>query len=135
MNFIIAVTAASCGWFAAAALLFFNPFVNQFYKPAEAHPAVKPLAPGAATPLKILGAVALQCVLWALVYRWIKPGLPASTAGAGTVFGGIIFLMKILPRDIDRLLLTTYPAIRMAVEFVVGLVCAFTVSFTYAALL
>jgi hypothetical protein len=44
----------------------------------------------------------------------------------------VLTATKILPRDIDRLLLTTYPKRRMVIEAVIGVICAFVVGFVFA---
>ncbi len=132
MDYLIAIGIATGAWFVAAAILFFNPPVDKLYGSEEGHPAVKVLPKGGATIGKILLAVVVQCALWALVYHWVKDALPEDTISAGLIFGGIISLVKIIPRDIDRILLTTYPSKRMAIEFVVGIICAFVVGFVFA---
>ena len=40
-----------------------------------------------------------------------------------------------MPRDIDRVLLTTYTPKRLTIEIVAGVVCAFVVAATFAWLL
>jgi putative flippase GtrA len=132
MDYIMAIGIATGTWFVSAAVLFFNPPVDKVYNTESDHPAVKFLPQNAQTIGKILLAIVIQCAMWALVYYWIESALPDDTIKAGLIFGGIISLVKIVPRDIDRLLLTTYPSKRMIIEFVVGIVCAFVVGFVYA---
>ncbi len=132
MNVIVVILIATLAWFIAAFVLFFNPIIDKVYKLDENHPSVKTLPKNPKTIGKILLAVLIQCILWALVYYWIKSSLPESFIQRGLIFGGLICLVKIIPRDIDRLLLTTYPSIRMTIEFVVGIACAFVVGFIYA---
>ncbi len=132
MNYLIAISIATLSWFVAAAILFFNPIVDKIYQKEEGHPSVRVLPKSPATIAKILLAVVVQCSLWALVYYWIQPSLPADKMHAGLIFAGIIVLMKIIPRDIDRVLLTTYPSQRMTIEFIVGIICALVVGFVYA---
>ena len=131
----LAIGAATLAWFVAAAVLFFNPPVDKVYRSEEEHPAVKNLPKGPATIGKILLAVVVQCALWAYVYILIKPALGDSAIMRGVLFGVIIVLLKIIPRDIDRVLLTTYPKKRLTIEIIVGIVCAFMVGFVYAFML
>lgn len=83
----------------------------------------------------ILGAVFVQSVLWAYVYVLIQSSLPGGKLQKGLLFGLILVLTKIIPRDIDRLLLTTYPKIRMIIEFVIGIICSFAVGITFGYLI
>lgn len=135
VDFGLAVLAATVAWFVTAGVAFFNPPVAKIYATEEEHPAVKVLPQSPATIGKILSAVLVQCLMWAGVYVMIKPGLGDDPVRAGLVFGGLICLVKIVPRDIDRVLLTTYPPKRLTIEFVVGVVCAFVVGFAFAYLL
>jgi hypothetical protein len=135
MEVIIAALIAGVAWFLAAAVCFFNPVIDPLYRAAEDAPGVRSLPQNGRTVGMILCAIFVQTILWAFVYSWIKGGLPESITARGVIFGGIICFMKIIPRDIDRLLLSEYPPVRMKVEFVVGILCAFVVSFTYAFML
>lgn len=132
MDYLIAIGIATGAWFITAAILFFNPPVDKIYNTESDHPAVRVLPKNGGTIGKILLAVIIQCVLWALVYKWVYTALPEDTMEAGLIFGSIIALVKIIPRDIDRILLTTYPSKRMTIEFIVGIVCAYVVGFVYA---
>lgn len=135
MNFALAVLAATLTWFVVAAILFFNPVVDPLYRAQEVHPAVRALPQAPSTIAKILLAVFVQCLVWAGVYLGVREALPGETLEKGAWFGLILCLTKILPRDIDRVLLTTYPARRLGIEFVIGLLCAFVVGWTFAWLL
>lgn len=132
METLIATGAATAAWFITAAALFFNPIVDPIYRSQEGHPAVRALPKVPATIGKILLAVAIQSFLWALVFRLIEPVLPGETLGKGLAFGAILVVTKLVPRDVDRLLLTTYPTKRMLIELVIGIVCAIVVGVVYA---
>lgn len=129
---LIAITLSTLAWFILAALLFFNPIVDKIYASEENHPAVRALPKVPATITKILAAVLLQCALWAVVYVTIKPALPADFTLRILYFGTLILVMKMIPRDIDRLLLTTYPVKRMGIEFVIGAICGYPVAAVFA---
>jgi hypothetical protein len=135
MTFSLAVGAATVAWFVVAAVLFFNKPVDLIYRSEEKHPAVRALPQGPGTIGRILTAVAVQCVLWAGIYLLVEPALGVGLLRKMLVFGGIIIAVKIIPRDIDRLLLTTYPARRMTIEFAIGVVCAFVVAAAFGLLL
>lgn len=135
MELLIAIAAASGAWFVAAAILFFNPPVDKIYGSEEQHPAVRTLPKSGKTIAQILLAVVVQTALWALVYQWVESALPSDTLMRGLMFGGILSLTKIIPRDVDRVLLTTYPPKRMTIEFIVGIVCALVVGVVFAYLM
>jgi hypothetical protein len=129
---ITAIAISTVAWFVSAAILFFNPIVGKIYSSQENDPAVKSLPQVPATMGKILLAVLVQCALWALIYSWVKNSLPIDFWGKVLIFGSIISFMKMIPRDIDRLLLTTYPVKRMTIEFIIGVVCAYIVAAVFA---
>jgi hypothetical protein len=129
---ITAILLSTIVWFVLAAILFFNPIVDKVYQSEESHPSVKTLPKNAATMGKIIFAVLIQCILWAMVYVFIKPVLPETLSSKVLSFGTIILVMKMIPRDIDRLLLTTYPIKRMSIEFIIGAICAYAVAFVFA---
>lgn len=129
---IIAVLISSLVWFILAAILFFNPIIDKVYSSEEHLPAVKALPKNAKTIGNIYLAVLLQCILWVLVYGGIKACLPISIMGKTLAFGTILVFLKMIPRDIDRLLLTTYPKKRMFIEFLIGVICSYTVALTFA---
>lgn len=126
------ILIATVGWFVLAAILFFNPIVDKLYAAQEGHPSVRQLPKNGATMGKIMLAVLVQCVLWAIVYNNVKEILPPTLSGKVFYFGTLITVMKMIPRDIDRLLLTTYPGKRMLIEFVIGIICAYAVAFVFA---
>ena len=129
---IVAIAAATAAWFVAAAVLFFNPVVDRPYNSQATHPAVRALPKGPSTIGMILVAVLVQCVLWAGVFVLVKPALPAEAWLRGLLFGAVLSVTKIVPRDVDRLLLTTYPKQRMAIEAVIGVICAVIVGLVFA---
>ena len=135
MGLATAVGAATVAWFVTAGALFFNRPVDALYRSEEEHPAVRALPQGPKTIGRILAAVAVQCLLWAAVYDLVAPALKGGTVSDALTFGLIIVALKIVPRDVDRLLLTTYPKRRMLIEFVIGIVCAFVVGAVFAVLL
>ena len=132
---VLGIAAASVAWFVAAGALFFNPVVDKIYRTEEEHPAVRALPTGPKTIGLILGAVLVQCVIWAFVFLLVEPALGDSLISRGLWFGAIIIAVKVVPRDIDRWLLTTYPKKRMIIELVNGALLAFSVSFSFAWLL
>ena len=132
---ILAILIASVAWFIAAAILFFNPITDKVYRSEEKHAAVRALPQSPKTIGMILVAIIIQSALWAFVYTLIAPALPGDKMGKWLLFGFILVLTKIIPRDTDRLLLTTYPKKRMTIEFVIGIICSFVVGIVFGYLL
>lgn len=133
--FIVAVLVAAFVWFIVAAVLFFNPITDKSYAKEEKHPAVNALPKNGKTIGTILVSVLVQSLLWAWVYTIVEPAFSGSQLSNGLLFGFILVLTKIIPRDIDRMLLTTYPKNRMTIEFVIGIICSFVVGIVFGYLL
>lgn len=133
--FFLAILIASVVWFLVAAVLFFNPITDKVYRSEEQHAAVRTLPQKPKTIGMILAAILVQSALWALVYRLIAPAFSGEflndKLSKGLLFGLILVFTKIIPRDVDRLLLTTYPKKRMTIEFVIGIICSFAVGITF----
>lgn len=132
---ILAILAAAVVWFAAAGILFFNPVVDKIYAIEAGHPSVKVLPKNGGTIGKILLAVLIQSALWGWVFSLVKPAMCESRLWSGLTFGFILVLTKIIPRDIDRILLTTYPMKRMTIEFVIGIICSLLVGLVFGYML
>ncbi len=133
--FIVAVLVATILWFLVASVLFFNPLVDKIYRSQEGHAGVRTLPQSGKTIGVILLAVVVQSVLWAYVYTLIGSALGGGKLWKGVTFGLILALTKIIPRDIDRILLTTYPRKRMTIEFIIGIICSFVVGIVFGYLL
>jgi hypothetical protein len=133
--FIIAIVSASIIWFIVAAILFFNPVTDKIYRSEESHAAVRRLPKSPKTIGTILIAIGIQSILWAYVYTLVQASLPGDKLTKGLLFGFILVLTKIIPRDIDRVLLTTYPKKRMTIEFVIGIICSIVVGVVFGYLL
>ncbi len=133
--FVLAVVVATIVWFVVAAILFFNPVVDKIYRIEERHAAVRALPQSAKTIGMILVAIVIQSALWAYVYTMVSPAFSGGKLTNGLLFGFILVLTKIIPRDTDRVLLTTYPKRRMTIEFIVGIVCSLVVGIVFGYML
>jgi heme A synthase len=133
--FIAAIAVASVVWFVLAAVLFFNPVTDKAYRSEEGNPAVRRLPQSPKTIGMILISVVIQSALGAYVYSLVSPSFSGSKLTKGLVFGFILVLTKIIPRDIDRILLTTYPKKRMTIEFIIGIICSIAVGVVFGYLL
>lgn len=135
MTFLLAVLAATVIWFVLAGILFFNPVTDKVYRSEEKHAAVRTLPQSPKTIGMILIAIIIQTVLWAYVYTLVAAALPGDKLIKGLMFGLILVLTKIIPREADRILLTTYPKKRMTIEFIIGIICSLAVGVTFGYLL
>lgn len=133
--FIIVVLSASIVWFILASILFFNPIIDKVYRSEEGNPAVRALPKSTKTIGMILVAILIQSFLWAYVYVLITAALPGDKLAKGLLFSLILVLTKMIPRDIDRILLTTYPKKRMTIEFVIGVICSVAIGLIFGFLL
>jgi hypothetical protein len=129
---IVAIIAASLIWFVLAGALFFNPIVDKIYRKQDHLPGVKALPPNPKSIGLILGAIFIQIVLWEAVYVLVQSALPGGNLQKGLVFGLVLVATKMVPRDADRLLLSTYPQKRMLIEFIIGSVNCFAIGLTFA---
>jgi hypothetical protein len=133
--FILAIVVATILWFIVAAILFFNPVVDKIYRSEERHKAVRALPQSLKTIGMILIAIVIQSALWAYVYTLVSPAFGGGKLTKGLLFGFILVLTKIIPRDTDRILLTTYPKKRMTIEFIIGIICSFVVGIVFGYML
>jgi hypothetical protein len=65
----------------------------------------------------------------------VSPAFGGSKLTKGLLFGFILVLTKIIPRDTDRILLTTYPKKRMTIEFIIGIICSLVVGIVFGYML
>jgi hypothetical protein len=135
MDIFIAALVAGLAWFLVAGILFFNPVVDRIYRLREGHPAVRALPTGPRTVGKIMAAIMLQTLPWAWLFAWLEPALPREPVAQGLAFGALLCAVKLVGRDVDRVLLSTYPAARLAIELVIGIVCAGVVGVVFAFML
>ncbi len=129
---ITSIGLGTVAWFLAAGVLFFNPVVDRLYRTQESHPAVRALPQTPKTIGMIIAAVFVQTLLWAGVYLLIEPALGEGLWTKAMTFAGILIAIKIIPRDIDRVLLTTYPKLRLWIELVIGCICALVTGLVFA---
>lgn len=132
---LIAILVASGIWFVVAGVLFFNPIVDKIYRTQEKEPGVRALPASGKTIGMILTAIIIQVVLWAWVYSLVKTSLPGDLLHKGLLFGLVLSVTKMIPRDIDRMLLTKYPQKRMVIEFIIGTISCLAVGITFGYLI
>lgn len=131
---VIVVTAVV--WVVLGSILFFNPLVDRVYQEAYRHPEkypqvrVVPKSPGSLA--LILGINILKCSCYAVVYLIIVTCLPAEPLRRGVLFGVMLTLTRMIPGDVDRAFLTTYPARLAWVEFAIFTIGVFVIAMSYS---
>ena len=133
---VFAGVAAAIVWFIIGGALYMNPFVARIYeREAECSPAVRKWESTVRMLVGQFAGVLIQCLLWAMVFVWIKPALPAGLFRAGLAFGVILIALKIIPRLIDMWLVSTYPPRLLLLEAGNGSIGSFVIALTLAAFL
>ncbi len=111
---------ASLIWFFIGGILYTNPIVARIYKAAEVSPGLKKWA---SIPkylfLQYVG-ILIQCLLWAVVFAFIRPVLLTDALSAGLTFGLILVALKMIPRLYDMWIQSTYPNNLLIIEFING---------------
>ena len=74
----------------------------------------------------------LKCSCYAAVYLIVVPCLPAAPAARGALFGIMLTLTRMIPGDVDRAFLTTYPATAAWIEFAIFTIGVFFIAMCYA---
>ncbi|MBN1573032.1 MAG: hypothetical protein JW984_07550 [Deltaproteobacteria bacterium] len=123
---------ASVASFFVLGFLYGNPAVAKIYKNAEGSPALKKWESNPKYIFMQYVGMLIQCLLWALVFAFVRSALPAATICAGLVFGLIIMVMKIFPRLFDMWIQTYYPGKLLATEFINGSIGGFLVGIVLA---
>lgn len=123
---------ASVASFFVLGALYGNPPVKKIYEDAEDSPALKTWESKPKYIFMQYVGMLIQCLLWAFVFAFIKPVLPAAPLCAGLVFGLIIMVMKIFPRLFDMWIQTYYPGKLLATEFINGSIGGFLVGIVFA---
>jgi hypothetical protein len=132
---VTAILAATLIWFVVASVLFFNPIVGKIYDKDEQKSGVRALPKNPKTVFILLAAILVQVAMWAMVYTAIKPVFPGFNFHKGVFFGLILIMIKMIPRDVDRMILSTYPDRRMLIEFIIGSISCLCVGITFGYLL
>jgi len=127
---ILAGFLASIAWFIIGGALYMNPIVAKIYKNLENSPGLKKWEDTKKYLINMyVFGILIQCLLFALVYSFIKPILPGSLALNTIFFGLILIAVKIFPRLFDMWMQSTYPNKLLVVELVNGTIGSFVIAF------
>ena len=122
--------AAAVVWFIFGGALYMNPFVAKIYKKSENLPGFKKWKNTKKYLLNMfLFGMLVQCLIFALVYAFIKSILPGSLVLNTLFFGLILVAVKIFPRLFDMWLQSTYPNKLLLIELINGAIGSFVIAF------
>ena len=136
MHVALVILLTAIAWVIVGSVLFFNPLVDPVYQEMYRHPEKYPQArsvpksPG--TLALILGINILKCSCYAAVYLIVVSSLPVAPVSRGVLFGLILVLTRMIPGDVDRAFLTTYPATPAWIEFGIFTVGSFFIAMSYS---
>ena len=132
----LGVLLTAFAWVILGSILFFNPLVDPVYQEMYSHPEKYPQARSVPkspqTLTLILGINVLKCSCFAAVYLLVAACLPAAPVSRGALFGLILVLTRMIPGDVDRAFLTTYPATPAWIEFGIFTIGAFFTAMSYS---
>lgn len=139
MHTTLIILLAVVAWVFLGAILFFNPFIDKFYKHWYGHPQDYPAMNAVPKTPGGIGIVILtnivKCTGFALAYLLIKDGLPTGVWQRTLSFGTLIFLIRIIPGQADFAMLTTYPKKAIAIEGIIFGIGGYVIAYIYSVFL
>lgn len=136
MTAVIVILLTAIAWVLLGSVLFFNPIVDKVYKEMYANPEKYPqmrAVPKTAKGLAIvLGVNIIKCTCYAIVYFLVWKALPADAVSRGLTFGLILTLTRMIPGEVDRAFLTTYPAKPAWIELIIFTIGVFFIAMSYS---
>lgn len=132
MRIILGGIGASVAWFIIGGALYMNPIIGGLYKEAEKSPGVKKWnSIPKYLAIMYLGLLA-QCILFAFVFAFIRPQLPANPIIEAIAFGIVLLFVKNFPKFFDMWIQTTYPKKLLVVEIVNGTILGIIIGLSFA---
>lgn len=132
----LVVLLTAIAWVILGSILFFNPLVDpvyqEMYRQPQKYPQARQVPKSPAALTLILGINVLKCSCFAAVYLIVVGALPTAPVNRGVLFGLILVLTRMIPGDVDRAFLTTYPAKPAWIEFAIFTIGAFFVGMSYS---
>ena len=132
----VVVVATALAWVILGSVLFFNPLVDPVYQAMYAHPDAFPQVrrvPKTPRSLALIVAInVVKCSCYAVVYLLVERALPAAPLPRALMFGLVLTLTRMIPGDVDRAFLTTYPARAAWIELAIFTIGVFAIATSYA---
>jgi len=136
LHIALVILLTAIAWVILGSVLFFNPLVDPVYQEMYGHPETYPQVrrvPKSPGTLALITAInLLKCSCYAAVYLIVVRCLPAAPAARGVLFGFMLTLTRMIPGDVDRAFLTTYPATAAWIEFAIFTIGVFFIAMSYA---
>jgi len=133
---ILAGFIASIVWFAAATILYMNPYSKKIADTLKNHPGVKKWANQKEMLLPMyLWGVLVPSIIFAVIFWWLNPVFPSSILAKTILFGLILVGIKIYPRLTDTALMTSYPKQLLIMDFINGTISSFVIAAAFAFLI
>ena len=136
LHVALVILLTAIAWVALGSILFFNPLVDPVYQEMYGNPDKYPqvrLVPKSPRSLALILAInVLKCSCYAAVYLLVVSSLPAEPVSRGVLFGVLLTLTRMIPGDVDRAFLTTYPATPAWIEFAIFTVGVFAIAMSYS---
>ena len=118
---------ASIAWFIIGGIFYMNPLVSKIHKKFENSPAVKQWSNTKLFLIYMYLFILLECLLFAVVYSFIKPVFPGSAIINGLMLGLALVAVNLIPSISGRWILSTYPNKLLFVDFVGGILGSFII--------
>ena len=109
-----------------------NPLVSKIHKKFENSPAVKQWNNTKLFLIYMYLFILLECLLFALVYSFIKPVFPGGVITNGLILGLVLVAVNLIPSISGRWILSTYPNKLLFVDFIGGVLGSFVIGLTLA---
>jgi hypothetical protein len=136
LHIALVILLTAIAWVILGSILFFNPLVDpvyqNMYRQPEKYPQVRSVPKSPGTLALITAINILKCSCFAAVYLLVVPCLPAAPVARGVLFGGVLTVTRMIPGDVDRAFLTTYPATAAWIEFAIFTFGVFFIAMSYS---
>ena len=123
---------ASIVWFIIGGVFYMNPLISKIHKKFANSPAVKQWNNTKLFLVYMYLLILLECLLFALVYSFIKPIFPGGVVINGLILGLVLIAVNLIPSISGRWLLSTYPNKLLFVDFIGGILGNFIIGLTLA---
>lgn len=109
-----------------------NPLISKIHKKFGNSPAVKQWNNTKLFLIYMYLLILLECLLFALVYSFIKPVFPGGVVVNGLILGLALVAVNLIPSISGRWLLSTYPNKLLFVDFIGGILSSFIIGLALA---
>ena len=126
---------ASIVWLLFGSILYLNKGVKNRYRIMRSLPGVKKWIGTSGFYLFHYIILLITSLFAAVIFSFIKPGLPESIIWQALIFGTGICVFQTIPRVLETSLRTTYPSGLLMIEFLNYTMSGYAVALTLAFLI